>query len=174
VGSAPARELSDDERQHGPVCGLPDGIYIVTASAGTPPERFAAAHLLNLASEGDRSSQANGFVPTDNYDSAVAVVEGRIVGGVIADRDRGAHLCVRLKPNGTFQSVGGPRKLCPIVFDLWVHPTHRRRGLGGQLIRAMATHFGRDVGELGFRVPFSKAAVQLLRAMELSTVLGVD
>jgi GNAT superfamily N-acetyltransferase len=171
VNTPPRRKLSREERQLGPSCNLSDGIYIVTVSANTPHERFDAAHLLNLASHGKRSTHANGFIPTDNYDSAVAVVNGRVVGGVIADRERVGHLHVRLRSNSA-RALSGPRRLCPIVFDLWVHPAHRRRRLAQQLLLAMASHFRRSVGELGFRVPISTAAVHLLRSMGLTEILG--
>ena len=88
---------------------MPDGIYIVTVSEGTPVERFQIAHLLNLESEGACSTHANGFVPSDNYDSAIAVVDGRIVGGVIADRDRAVPLRGELNAKGLkVHAASGP------------------------------------------------------------------
>lgn len=70
------RKLTPDERQHGPRCSLSEGIYIVTVSEGTSADLFTAACLLNLASQGKRSTHANGFVPTDNYDSAIGARGG--------------------------------------------------------------------------------------------------
>jgi GNAT superfamily N-acetyltransferase len=166
------RRLSREERDLGPVCGLADGIYIVTVSANTPAERFKAAHLLNLASANERSTHGPGFVPTDHYDSAVAIVDRRVVGGVIAARNGACHLRVTLRTQSRPVSV---RSECrPIVWDLWVHRAHRRKGLGGQLLEAIAAHFSRSVADLGHRLPISRKAVGLLRSMRIEEVLGRD
>ena len=171
-----ARKLTPDERRHGPRFGLLEGIHVVTVSEGTATDLFTAAKLLNLASRGKRSTHANGFVPTANYDSAIAVVNGRVVGGAIADKGRAVHLRAQLHVNGTHRVVGcrpedrnQPR---PVVYDLWVHPAHRRKGLARQLLEALARHFQCSLKELGFRVPISKAAVRLLRSMGLEEVVG--
>lgn len=171
-----SRRLSPDERKHGPRCNAPDGIYIVTVSERTPPEHFEMAHLLNIASHGTRSSQANGFVPTDNYDSAIAVVNGRVAGGVIADVERCMPRTKRLIARGASSAslpVDHPR-YGPVVFDLWVHPSHRRRGIGGQLLEAIAAHFGLTVAKVGYRFPIKRNAVRLLRKMGVRTVEGCD
>jgi GNAT superfamily N-acetyltransferase len=167
------RKLTREERQHGPRYNAPDGIYIVTVSEGTPPEGFEMARLLNLASRGSRSTKANGFVPTGHYDSALAVVSGRVVGGVVADRGRAIWFAGELRADGGCRKSrmaddgGGP-----VIMDLWVHPAHRRRGLGRQLLTAVAAHFGRSVEQIGFRFPIRKNAVRLLWSMGLRKVEG--
>jgi GNAT superfamily N-acetyltransferase len=167
------RKLTRDERQHGPRCNAPDGIYIVTVTEETPPERFEMAHLLNLTSRGARSTKCNGFVPTDNYDSAIAVVSGRVVGGVIADRGRVTHVAKGLGADGRCRkSLPADRRGCPVIMDLWVHPAHRRKGLGQQLLAAIAGHFGRSVEQVGYRFPISRNAVRLLWSMGLRKVEG--
>ncbi len=179
VYAAPRRKLSADERRCGPTCNLDDGIYIVTVSDGTPAERFVIAHLLTLASAGKRTTHANGFVPTDNYDSAIAVLNWRVFGLIIADIDRAIHLNVRLQANGRYKSSGLSSsklatrgKVGPVVWDLWVHPAHRRKGVARQLLIAMAAHFVCSASELGFRVPISSGAVRLLRSMSIKEVVG--
>jgi len=169
------RKLSGEERRCCPHCDLVDGVYIVTVSDGTPPERFDIAHLLNLASQRKRSTQAEGFLPSDNYDSAIAVVNGRVVGGIVADIERAVHLSVRLQANGTCQSSALTRvQARAVIFDLWVHPVHRRKGLARQLLMAMAAHFGCSPRKLGFRVPVSREAVQLLRSMGIKEAVGCN
>jgi GNAT superfamily N-acetyltransferase len=172
------RKLTPDEYKYGPRCNLPEGIHIVTVSKGTSADLFTAAHLLNLASKGKRTTHANGFVPTDNYDSAIVVVDSRVVGGIIADRGRAIHLRAQLRANGTHKIIAcqpdDRNRPQAVIFDLWVHPAHRRKGLARQLVIALAGHFGCSPGELGFRVPISKAAVQLLRSMGLDQVVGCN
>ena len=181
VYAGPHRKLSADERRCGPKCKLDDGIYIVTVSDGTPAERFDIAHLLNLASAGKRTTHANGFVPTNNYDSAIAVINNRVVGGIIADSDRAVHLSVRLQANGIHKcSALSSSKLAtrgrgrPVIWDLWVHPAHRRKGVAEQLLVAMAARFGCIPTGLGFRVPISGGAVRLLRSMGIKEVVGCN
>jgi GNAT superfamily N-acetyltransferase len=176
VHEPPSRELSREDLELGPTCGLQDGIYIVTVSANTPTERFDAAHLLNVAAEAvaphELSTHCNGFVPTGNYDSAIAIVDGRVVGGVIADRWRTVNVRKPLSPKSN--SKGVQSELRPAVWDLWVHPAQRGRGLGRQLLEAIAAHFGRAVPELGFRLPISEKAVALLNSMGIEEVLGCE
>jgi ribosomal protein S18 acetylase RimI-like enzyme len=185
VNTPSRRKLSREERQLGPGCDLPDGIYIVTVSENTPPEWFHAAQLLNLVSAGKRTTHGPGFLPLYDYDSAIAVVNGRVVGGVVADKERFLSLLVPLRAKSAPRqlSPGDPREPWnsprvghrrPTVFDLWVHEAHRRRGVARQLLLAIAAHFGRSVGDLGFRVPISPAARQLLRSMGLREVLGCN
>jgi GNAT superfamily N-acetyltransferase len=167
------RKLTRDEREHGPLWNAPDGIYIVTVSQGMPAERFEMAHLLNLASQGARSTIANGFVPTHNYDSAIAVANGRVVGGVVADRERATWFAKELTADGRCRkSAAAESRLCPVIMDLWIHPAHRRRGLGRQLLGTIAGHFSRSVEQLGFWFPIRKNAVLLLWSMGLRRVEG--
>ena len=161
----PVRKLSQEEEELGAVTRLPDGIHIVTVSANTPPALFEAAHFLDLVSAGQRN---NGFVPTDHYDSAIAIVNGRVIGGVLANIRK---TCTMRK----VLSSGSERpelEACPTIWGLWVHPGYRQKGVGRQLLEAMATHFNRGVAELGFWLPISDKAVSLLKSMGIDQVLG--
>lgn len=170
-----SRKLTADERRHGPLCNAPDGIYIATLSERTPAERFEMAHLLNLASRGTRSTHANGFVPADHYDSAIAIAKGRVVGGAIADRGRTMRKTLELKSDGGYKSGSAAGvELRPVMWDLWVHPAHRQKGLGRQLLSAMAEHFECSVEQMGFRFPISKKARLLLWSVGLRKVEGRD
>ena len=175
VNNWKSRKLTADEHRHGPLCNAPDGIYIVTLSERTPAERFEMAHLLNLASKGTRSTHGNGFVPADLYDSAIAIANGRVVGGAIADRGRTMRKTLELESDGGYKSGSASGvELRPVVWDLWVHPAHRRKGLGRQLLSAMAEHFECSVEQMGFRFPISKEARLLLWSMGLRKVEGRD
>lgn len=66
-------------------------------------------------------------------------------------------------------SLGGD---VPVVWNFWVHPVHRRKGLGRQLLEAMAAHFGRQVREMGFWLPISREAVGVLLSMGITEVAG--
>lgn len=173
VHGSPGGQVSQDEKQRGPVSELADGIYVVTVSENTPPERFRAAHRLNLVSEPDRRKQctlAGGFLPGDSHDTAIAVVNSRIVGGIVADRGRACFWRQALSDKSSPVSVGYQSRPC--VMYIWVHPKHRRMGIGRQLQEAIAAHFDRKVSDLGHWFPIKPKAKQLLRSMGIEEVFG--
>lgn len=163
------RKITSDDRKFGPGVGLPDGIHIVTVSENTRAELFEAASLLSGVSDAYRN-HADGFAPSNNYDSAIAVVGGRVVGGLIAHRNRKAYLRQVLGKRSRPGHAGNEFR--PVVWYMWAHPAHRRKGLGRQLLEAIADHFGRAVGELGFRLPISEEMDGLLRKMGIKEVAG--
>ena len=183
VHNPPPWQLTQDEIAFGPLTNSADGIYIVTVSEKTPAERIELAWRATLASE--RQHPGPDFLPADNYDSAVAVRNGRIAGAALATlASRALYVWnVSLKENGTaykheeltkengltFNGKLGDR---PTVFTIWVHTAHRRKGIGRQLVAALAEHFSLAVNEIGFRLPLSKDAVHMLEAMGLKSVIG--
>ena len=175
VYNGPQGTLTHDERQLGPRYDLPNGIYIVTVSEGTPTERFEIATLLDQAYAEERTTQGPSFVPITNYDSAVAVVNGRVVGGIVAADVVKAffvNVRVQLSARGTYEEAGIKGHWRMGVNDLWVHRAHQRKGLARQLLAAMADHLGCSVGELCFRLPINKAAVRVLWSLGLRQVEG--
>ncbi len=183
VHNPPPWQPTQDEIAFGPLTNSADGIYIVTVSEKTPAERIELAWRATLASE--RQHPGPDFLPADNYDSAVAVRNGRIAGAALATlASRALYVWnVSLKENGTAykneelteengltfnENLGGR----PTVFTIWVHTAHRRKGIGRQLVAALAEHFSLTVDEIGFRLPLSKDAVHMLEAMGLKSVIG--
>jgi GNAT superfamily N-acetyltransferase len=163
------RELTADDRERGPKVDLPDGIHIVTVSENTPARLFEAAHLLTAVSEA-WINHADGFVPSDRYDSAIAVVRGRVVGGLIAGRNLPTHLRRVLgDPSGQTAAESQNR---PVIWYVWVHPAHRRKRLARQLLEATASHFRRRVAEMGFRLPIFEGAEAVLLSMGIKEVAG--
>jgi GNAT superfamily N-acetyltransferase len=169
VSRGPDRTLSPEEIKLGPTCALPDGIYIVTVSENTPPEYFAAAHLLQRIRVIENGTHSPSFVPLFHYDSAIAVVERRVVGGVVAHTDQVVNSRLVLESGAENPADGEYR---PTVMYLWVHPAHRHGGLGRQLLNAIASHLGRQLAQLGFFFPISDSATGLLRSMGVDEVLG--
>ncbi len=183
VINPPPWQPTQDEIAFGPLTNSADGIYIVTVSEKTPAERIELAWRATLASE--RQHPGPDFLPAHNYDSAVAVRNGRIAGAALAKLESRALYVwnVSLKENGTaykheeltkengltFNGNLGDR---PTVFTIWVHTAHRRKGIGRQLVAALAEHFSLAVNEIGFRLPVSKDAVHMLEAMGLKSVIG--
>ena len=183
VINPPPWQPTQDEIAFGPLTNSADGIYIVTVSEKTPAERIELAWRATLASE--RQHPGPDFLPAHNYDSAVAVQNGRIAGAALAKLEcRALYVWnVSLKANGTaykyeeltkengltFNGNLGER---PTVFTIWVHTAHRRKGIGRQLVAALAEHFSLAINEIGFRLPLSKDAVHMLEAMGLKSVIG--
>lgn len=175
---------TQDELAFGPRTNLADGIYIATLSEKIPTERIELASKATLASE-RQQHRGPDFLPGPHYDSAVAVQNGRIAGAALAKLEcRALYVWnVSLKENGTaykheelteengltFNGKLGDR---PTVFTIWVHTAHRRKGIGRQLVAALAEHFSLAVNEIGFRLPLSKDAVHMLEAMGLKSVIG--
>lgn len=163
------KKLSIDDWKRGPKVRLPDGIHILTVSENTPRELFDAASLLSCMSN-VCSQHANGFLPSDYFDSAIAVVDGRVVGGVIADRYHSTYL--RKVLGDESEPTGAESQYRPVIWYVWVHPVHRRRGVGPQLLEAIAAHFGRPVAEMGFWLPVFEEADAMLRSMGITEVAG--
>lgn len=144
----------------------------MTVSANTTPELFEAARQLNVVSYDERTTHADGFMPSYNYDSAIAVVNQRVVGGIVARRSAACYLRKILADD--YHTMLSDGRVGPTVWDLWVHPAHRRQGLGRQLLEAIAGHFGRKVTEMGHRLPITEAAAGALRSMGIVDVLGCN
>jgi len=149
VHRSPTKKLSQDEIERGPKCELPDGIHILTVSANTPAELFDAAQGLNMVSPTALRNHNDGFLPSGNYDSAIAVVRGRVIGGLIADRGRVVTGRPRLggRPGPSPITPG----LRPVVLNVWVHKAHRHKGVERRLLEGAASHFSVEVGSLALR-----------------------
>lgn len=166
------RKLSRQENELGPEANLPDGIHIVTVSEGTPASLFEAAHSLSIVSKVRTKTNAPDFLPCNHRDSAIAIVDGRIVGGVVAECNRRIYRCqITSYVSGTHEV---PIRWGPIVMYIWVHEDHRRRGLGRQLLEAIANHFGRRVSEMGFFLPISNDGRRLLTKMGIKEACGFE
>lgn len=71
VNKAPAWQPTQDDRQAGARTHMRDGIYIVTVNQETPTKWFELAWKATVIASGQHPEW--GFIPMDNYDSAVAV-----------------------------------------------------------------------------------------------------
>jgi hypothetical protein len=142
-----------DEKKFGPKTDLPDGIYVVTVSENTPAERI---ELFLKASFAARHSGYH-FALGDDYDAAVAVFSGRIVGIAWADTLRVCQFQYRFesKPHRKFVSSLTPR---PTVMGIWVNPRYRRLTIGRQIISAVGQHFSVQVEEIGSAARRSSSA----------------
>ena len=129
------------------------------------------------------------LMPGSNYDSFIAVMGGRIIGGALVALESGARYLwtVHLKPDGNAHNAdelfGEETKKCgatfdgnlgspPAIYTIWVHPGHRRKGIGGQLVQAVATYYGLSLERLCFRLPLSKEAVGMTKALGLKEIVG--
>ena len=151
-----------NEVEHGPRTEFADGIYVVTVHEGTPVDWLKVALKATIASDGQHPGPD--LMPGSNYDSFIAVMGGRIIGGALVALESGARYLwtVHLKPDGNAHNAdelfGEESKKCGVTFDgnlgsppaiytIWVHPGHRRKGIGGQLVQAVATYLWPVSGE---------------------------
>lgn len=191
VDTAPDWEMDADERKVGPRTTFPDGIYIVTVSENTPGEWIDLSWRATIAGGKQHPNQNLDFLPADNYDSAIAVYNGRVVGGALASLERKAQYRWRptLKTDGTaysYEELTGEAETpasCPPVYDptlqpfrptvltIWVHQKYRRLGIGRQLVTALAEHFNRPVDQIGIRLPLWSESVRMIRAMGLDEII---
>jgi len=176
-----------NEVEHGPRTEFADGIYVVTVHEGTPVDWLKVALKATIASDGQHPGPD--LMPGSNYDSFIAVMGGRIIGGALVALESGARYLwtVHLKPDGNAYNAdelfGEESKKCGVTFDgnlgsppaiytIWVHPGHRRKGIGGQLVQAVATYYGLSLERLCFRLPLSKEAVGMTKALGLKEIVG--
>ena len=116
-------------------------------------------------------------------------MEKRIVGGALVARESAARYrwTNHLKPDGEAHSFeelfGESSEKCGIRFDphlgwppaiytIWVHSAWRKKGIGGQIVHAIATYYGLPLEKLCFRLPLSKEAVGMTMALGLTEVIG--
>lgn len=183
VNQRPKWSSSASDRALGARVNLADGIYIVTVSEKTPAEWIHLAYKVSDIASGQHPESS--FLPGDNYDSAIAVHESRTAGAVLARTEWRCpyHWVVSLKPDGTPYDLGEfpsgaliPRttgdQFVPTIMTLWVHPAHRRKGIGRQLVAAIAQHFGLAIDQIGFRLPLWKESVHMVEAMGLSKIVS--
>jgi ribosomal protein S18 acetylase RimI-like enzyme len=195
INNPPAWEPSEDELLHGPRTGSRDGIYIVTVHQSTPDEWIQLALKATNAAEDQHPGP--GFEPGNIYDSGVAVRHGRVVGAVMACIEAPNHYRwrVSLKPDGTaytcdevacpdcdpnvehsgratFDRALTERGNTPAIYTIWVHPLHRRRHVGRQLVRAIAGHLGSSPERIGWRLPLSREAVGMVHSLGLREIIG--
>lgn len=180
-------EPDANEVEHGPRTEFADGIYVVTVHEGTPTDWLRIAQRATIASYDQRPEPD--LMPGSNYDSFIAVMNGRIVGGALVSLESAARYLwsVQLKPGGDAyindELFGEDGEKCGIKFDrnldwppaiytIWVHPAHRRNGIGGQLVRSVATYYGLPLEKLCFRLPLSKEAVGMTKALGLDIIVG--
>jgi hypothetical protein len=178
-----------DEIKHGPRTSFASGIYIVTVNEGTKSSWIDLAWRAAIAASKQHPGPT--LLPSDNYDSAVAVLGGRVVGGALISIEAVTRYRwkVNLRPDGRayiHKELFGPQsEQCGITFDprldtrpaiytIRVHRAHRKRGIGRQLVRTVAGHYSLPVTELGFRLPLSKKAVQMVKALELTTIIACN
>jgi hypothetical protein len=64
------------------------------------------------------------------------------------------------------------RGFSPAILSIWVHPFRRRQHVGGQLVRAIAGHFGLTPEQVGYRLPLSREAVGMALSLGLREVIG--
>ncbi len=103
-------------------------------------------------------------------------VEGEEEGTIDEDEDED----YRAKPETLIESTEPgaliPRTsgelIVPTIMTIWVHRASRRKGIGRQLVVALAGHFGLPVGQIGFRLPLWKESVHMVLAMGLSRIVG--
>lgn len=179
-----------EEKSKGPRTNLADGIYIVTVSENTPAAWISElARKASIAGWGQHFSDH--FLPGDNYDSAIAVYKGRVVGGVwVRTSSRTPYLLrLALKTDGTsytFEELSGeddpPEDMPqlerndgelfrPTIMSMWVHKKYRRLGIGRQMVAALAKHFGLPVSEIGIRLPVSAEATRMLMSMNVHEII---
>jgi GNAT superfamily N-acetyltransferase len=182
-------EPTADEMALGPNTTLSDGIYIVTVSDETPKEWLAISRKASMVALGDHPEAS--LFPSFQYDSAVAVYSGRVVGGVLArvGRQVGYRWKPVLKEGGTaytheelYAGVERPPDCPPLVPDptigrrplvntIWVHQQHRRLGIGRQLISALARHFTFQVDDVAYQLPLSVEATLMFQAMGVGQII---
>ena len=180
-------EPEGDEIEHGPRTEFADGIYVVTVHEGTPAEWLKIALKATIASSGRHPGPD--LLPGSVYDSFIAVMGGRIVGGALVALESAPRYLwtLQLKPDsGAYtddelfgedskkfglvsdRNLGQP----PAIYTIWVHRGHRRKGIGGQLVQAVATYCGLLLEKLCFRLPLSKEAVGMTKALALTVIVG--
>jgi len=176
-----------NETEQGVRTEFRDGIYIVTVHEGTPTDWLALAASASVAAH--EQHPGPNFMPADNYDSAIAVVGRRIVGGALVKIESAARYRwkIQLRPDGEAytddelfgeegqeygvmfdKTPGRP----PAIYTIWVHPAHRGQEIGGQLVRAIAEYCGLPLEKLCFRFPLSKQAVRMTQRLGLDTIIG--
>ncbi len=178
-----------DERIMGPNTTLSDGIYIVTVSDRTPEEWLGLSRKASIIALDQHPG--DNFNPLYNYDAAIAVYRGRVVGGALARVSRHARYrwTPALKPNRmpySFEELTGEvemsadcppfipdssLKTVPMVTTLWVHEGSRRLGLGRQIISAVAQHFKLEADQIAYRLPLSAEATLMFQAMGINQII---
>jgi hypothetical protein len=176
-----------DEIAHGPRTEFAEGIYVVTVHEGTPTDWLKIAMKASIASGEERPGPD--LLPAFTYDSFIAVASKRIVGGALVALESAARYRWNnhLKPDGEAHSLEelfrkSPEKCViridrnlgwpPAIYTIWVHSAWRKRGIGGQIVQAIAAYYGLPLAKLCFRLPLSKEAVGMTRALGLIEIIG--
>lgn len=107
----------------------------------------------------DDSPQASEEVNDSNGESRE---EGTTESQTLVDPDGPGALVPRSSGN----------RFVPTMMTIWVHPTHRRKGVGRQLVAALATHFRLPIEEIGFRLPLWRESVHMGLAMGLRRIVA--
>ncbi len=186
VNSPPDWTLDADEIERGPRTPFKDGIYVVTVGEKVPSGWIELARRVTIVS--DKQHPGPDFLPGYNYVSAVAVTDGRIVGAALAGIEcvTKNRWRVSLRENGEAygdELFGAAAQECGVTFDsslrlrpgiytIWVHPAHRNKSIGGQLVKALADHFSLGPADIGYRLPLSKLAVHMVNSIGLKELAG--
>ncbi|MFG3014128.1 hypothetical protein ACGFZB_27630 [Streptomyces cinerochromogenes] len=101
-------------------------------------------------------------VTPDNVRAYLLKANERVVGYLVS-RDRSRHARWDLVRGSRYGEQDDT--LRPCVDLIWVADTHRRRGTGARLVRALADDFGCQVADVSWSAPFSEAGQRLARGL---------
>jgi len=188
-----ARGYAPDERYHRKVhdealygrrAELPDGFYAITHESRIALQKLAqsAASAARRETEYDFPSFAAVKKKHDKYKTiAMICVQGGRVCGLLVSRERECQYSASLNSFQRDQLDGWrPTEIKEVesrnrraIDMIWVLKESRRQGVAKGLADALANHCGLLLEDFAHMLPFREEAVNLWKALELSTIYVV-